>query len=95
VRLTNADTTLLSATAQLQVLLQAPAPRIVSISRNNPAVTVTFTTAVGAVYRLEFKDSLFNPDWTFIGTQTGTGAPASILDPVSAGPTRFYRVRVD
>lgn len=57
---------------------------------------ITFPTATGVTYRVEFSDTLAAP-WTALGSDvTGTGAAATVSDPnaVKLHPRRFYRVRI-
>ncbi len=58
---------------------------------------ITFPTATGVTYRVEFSDTLAPAPWTALGSDlTGTGATATVTDPnaVKLHPRRFYRVRI-
>lgn len=58
---------------------------------------ISFPTATGVSYRVEFNDSLTAASWTALGGDlAGTGSPATVTDPnaVTLHPTRFYRVRI-
>jgi YD repeat-containing protein len=57
-------------------------------------VTVQWQSVAGKTYRLQFKNSLTDPDWTDLaGTVTATGPTAAGMDVPSTGrPARVYRV---
>jgi uncharacterized repeat protein (TIGR01451 family) len=93
--ISNADTNAVSAAAQLQVVEQAPAPTIVSITQAGSAVTISFTTALGASYTLEYKNSFSDSVWTTVSSAAGTGETMSAIDSAATASTRFYRVRVN
>lgn len=95
VLLSNADANLASATATVQVTDQLPSPNIISISRGGTNATVTFSTAVGLNYTLEYRDDFNVPGWTALGSVPGTGNVESLIDPVATNPQRFYRIRAD
>ena len=93
--ISNADTTVTSATATLQVFDQLEGPTIVSITRTGLSATVTFSTLAGPGYRLEYKNTFSDPAWTLVNSTTGTGSNVNIVDPDASVPTRFYRVRIE
>ena len=93
--ISNADTTVTSATATLQVFDQLEGPTIVSVTRTGLSATVTFSTLAGPGYRLEYKNTFSDPAWTLVSSTTGTGNNVSIVDPDASVPTRFYRVRIE
>jgi hypothetical protein len=92
--ISNADTNIASAVAELRVV-EVPDPNIVSITQNGANVTIFFTTIAGPIYTLEYKNSLSDPEWTSAGSAPGTGNTVSITDPAAAVATRFYRVRAN
>jgi uncharacterized repeat protein (TIGR01451 family) len=94
VTISNADTSVISAEAELRVV-NVPDPTIASITQNGAAVTVSFTTIAGPTYVLEYKDSLSDAQWTAAGSAPGTGNSVSITDPTATVATRFYRVRAE
>jgi uncharacterized repeat protein (TIGR01451 family) len=92
--ISNADTNIASAVAELRVI-EVPDPTIVFIVQNGANVTISFTTIAGPTYTLEFKNSLSDAGWTTAGSAPGTGNPVSITDPAATVATRFYRVRAN
>jgi len=92
--ITNADTNVISAIAELRVV-EVPDPNIVSITQSGADVTISFTTIAGPTYTLEYKNSLSDANWTPAGTAPGTGNTVSITDPAATAATRFYRVRAN
>jgi uncharacterized repeat protein (TIGR01451 family) len=88
----NSDTNIISATAELRVV-NVPDPAIVSIVQNGANVTISFTTIAGPTYTLEYKNSFSDPEWTPVGSAPGTGNNVSITDSAAMAATRFYRVR--
>jgi uncharacterized repeat protein (TIGR01451 family) len=92
--ISNADTNVLSAVAELRVV-EVPDPSIVSITQNGANVTVSFTTIAGPTYVLEFKDSFSEAAWTAAGSAPGTGGTVAITDTTATVATRFYRVRAN
>ena len=57
------------------------------------AASFAIESEVNRVYRLEFKDSLEDPDWKALPLVAGTGKPITLLDPAPSTACRFYRVR--
>jgi hypothetical protein len=92
--ISNADTNVISAVAELRVV-NVPDPNIVSIAQNGANVTISFTTIVGPTYTLEYKNSFSDAQWTTAGSAPGTGSTVSITDPTATATTRFYRVRAN
>jgi uncharacterized repeat protein (TIGR01451 family) len=63
-------------------------------TRTNQALLLSFPTAAGSTYLLEYSPALPSPNWTLLRTVAGTGGPASVLD-TNVGPAeRYYRLRV-
>ena len=54
---------------------------------------VSLPTQSGRVYRLEYKHSLADADWTALPLVAGTGHERTLTDPTATGAQRFYRVR--
>jgi uncharacterized repeat protein (TIGR01451 family) len=92
--ISNADTNVVSAVAELRVV-NVPDPNIVSIAQNGANVTISFTTITGPTYTLEYKNSFSDAQWTPAGSAPGTGSTVSITDPTATATTRFYRVRAN
>jgi hypothetical protein len=56
---------------------------------------ISFMTAVGRVYTVEFKNSLLETNWTALPSFSGDGTLKTIIDTNSASLScRFYRTRV-
>jgi alpha-D-xyloside xylohydrolase len=59
--------------------------------------TITFPSALGKTYQVEYSDDLSSGSWTALlaNPLAGTGAPLQATDPASGSKTkRFYRVAV-
>jgi uncharacterized repeat protein (TIGR01451 family) len=71
-----------------------PPVQITEVSANLTNVAVSFLSATGFSYALEYKNSLEDAVWTPLpGTQSGTGAVLVLQDTNgTVFPTRFYRV---
>lgn len=91
----NGDTNLTSTTITVTVTNQLPRPQVISILQNGSTATVTFSTAIGLNYTLEFKSLLTDSSWTALSSTAGTGNAASLSDTNATRPTRFYRVRAE
>jgi len=64
-----------------------------AMTRVNGANRITFPTANGGTYTVQYKNNLSDPAWINLESVPGTGAPITIQDiPVPGQPTRFYRV---
>ncbi len=70
-------------------------PRITQLLRANSRVQLSFTTAPGVRYAIEYKNSIQEPTWTLFDFKTGTGDIVTVEDASAILPNRFYRVRVD
>ncbi len=55
--------------------------------------SVSVPTQSGRVYRLEYKTSLANADWTALPLVAGNGGVRTLTDATATGAQRFYRVR--
>ncbi len=63
----------------------------------NKDFQISFSTANGVTYRVEFSDSLDAGSWAQLGSDvTGNGATATTTDAaaITLHPRRFYRVRI-
>jgi uncharacterized repeat protein (TIGR01451 family) len=68
------------------------APRIVEIRRTGASVSLTWTAIAGSRYRVQFKDTLAQPDWSDLpGEVLATGQTASKTD-APGSQQRFYRI---
>lgn len=88
----NSNGTVTSQTALVRVYQPA---RIARITRVGNAVHLAFDSAVGQTYTIEYRDALASGTWQELETITGTGAEVTIIDPSAAGPSRFYRLRIN
>lgn len=73
-------------------------PPVVQASLSHPTMTadgfsVSVPTQSGHVYRLEYKNSLAETNWTALPLAAGTGRGQALADPTADGTERFYRVR--
>ena len=67
--------------------------QIVSVGLSNDVVTVTWTSIVGKDYRLQYKDSWADTDWTDVAPDvSASGTTAIGTNAVEAVPQRIYRV---
>src|SRR6185436_19609701 len=71
-----------------------PPPVISSASLVGQSFTLSVSTAAGANYALEYKNSLADPVWTIAQTRPGTGVTITLTDGMAMNPARFYRVHV-
>ncbi len=55
--------------------------------------TLRVPTRNGRVYRLEYKNSLTDTNWSVLPLHAGSGSAIELTDPDTFAPQRFYRVR--
>jgi hypothetical protein len=68
-------------------------PPVSNVEVTNGVLTITWRSIQNVTYRVQFKSSLADTDWTdLLGDVTANGSTASKNDNVAAG-TRFYRVK--
>ncbi|MHC1768830.1 MAG: hypothetical protein AB9869_31875 [Verrucomicrobiia bacterium] len=89
-----------SATVQyMKIAEAAPSPipetTIVSQARAADSFEVTFATAAGFRYIVEYTDSLGAIAWTGLPAVNGIGSNMSVSHPGPLTTARFYRVRVE
>ena len=94
--LTNVVTIAAGQTFSLALVNNGSASPI--LTANNPAYnsgtfSVSVATTAGKSYRLEFKDSLTDTNWTPLSSTPGDGTLKTLTDPSATVPRRFYRVR--
>lgn len=74
-------------------------PVALDIQRNNATqLDISFQTATGRTYAIEFNDDLLNGTWTTVPGSERPGSGDKVTVPVSIEPdtpTRFYRLRRD
>ena len=78
--------------------LMGDGPPVVRALLGNPTkdtngLSVSLPTQSGRVYRMEFKSSLSESNWTALPLVAGNGAIAVLTDPTAINSQRFYRVR--
>jgi hypothetical protein len=67
--------------------------RITSIQSSGATITLRWTSLSGKVYRVEYKNSLSDPNWTNLsGDVTATSSLTTWSDTTASTPGRFYRV---
>jgi subtilase family serine protease len=74
-----------------------PAPSFQSASKTANGLQLSWATAVGLVYQVQYKTNLMQPDWIDLGNSfQATTYSSSVLDPAAVGssPQRFYRLMV-
>ncbi len=69
-------------------------PRFVGISRAGDQVTLTWQTAPGKRYRLEYKNHLAETNWTLGNDYSASGDTLSVIDVTTGVSQRFYRLLV-
>ena len=71
----------------------SPPPILTDISRTGPLVTLRWTAVPEREYRLQFKTSLDEAEWSDLpGDVMAEGLSATRTDAVLSGQQRFYRV---
>lgn len=84
----------LSATNSFTVVV-APPPVIRAISVGTGAVTITWSSAAGNNYRLQYKNTLADTNWNDLAPDiTAGGSTTTATNVVSGSAQRFYRVRL-
>lgn len=82
-----------SSVANLRVLA---APTVTGITLSGRTASLSFVSASGLNYTIEYKDAFEDPDWTVIPpTVTGTGSLLILQDTNSPPVNRFYRLRCE
>ena len=70
-----------------------PATLIFAPTRVGNNFNLSFETAPGRTYLVEYTDSLLLPNWQSLPSVTGNGAVQSVNDFAPGVPYRFYRLR--
>ena len=89
----------IAAGAAHSLALVGNTPPVTQAAMVNPSFgtngfSVFLPTRNGRVYRLEYKNSLSDPNWTALPLQAGAGGLQQFTDPgTAAGNGRFYRIR--
>jgi hypothetical protein len=90
----NAFGSVASPAASLRVLV---APQLISLTRNQNVVSLTFSTVNNLLYSVYYLDDISTNNWTLLpkaANLPGTGAPITIQDARANGAQRFYRLVV-
>jgi len=68
--------------------------QITSVAVSNELVTVTWSAIAGKIYRLQYKSSWAEAEWTDVLSDViATGPMASESPAIGSAPQRFYRVK--
>jgi hypothetical protein len=76
---------------------QVPPPPILidSITVTDGVATITWSTAIGYTYRLQYKDNVADAAWMDLPADVpGAGPSATLTNVVTGSTQRFYRVRL-
>jgi hypothetical protein len=86
----------LSATNSFGVVVMAVASfRAVSVAVSNNVATITWESAPGQTYRLQYKDNLADMSWQDVQPDIlASGTTASATNALGSGPLRVYRVEI-
>jgi hypothetical protein len=95
-RLTNVIA--IAACASQNLALVGDGPPILGAVMSEPVAStngfsVSVPTQSGRVYRLEYKTSLADAEWTALPLVAGNGKDLVLIDPSAIDSQRFYRVR--
>lgn len=66
-----------------------------TIGRAGDEVALSFPTATGFAYHVEYKTALHDAPWTPLTTRAGNGGTQTVTDSSAGGSGRFYRLRVE
>jgi len=89
----NAAGSITSDMAALEVLVPPALVDVMLVGGTN--ISFSFASVTGPTYVVEFKNSLNDAGWTTLRTESGNGSSFNIIDNVTPGPSRFYRIRVE
>jgi hypothetical protein len=82
-------------TAKALTITSVPAPVITLIRLRNGVVTITWSSAAGGIYRVQYIDSLNGAGWNdLLPDVTATGLTTSQTNVVSGASQRFYRIEL-
>ncbi len=85
----------MSATQSFEIVVKAvvTAPSNLKIQRPGAnGVQITWTSAVGVVYRLQYKEKLGDSHWTDVAETTATDTQTTLSDTRALGGQCYYRV---
>jgi hypothetical protein len=63
------------------------------IEKTEGSIHINFSGSATALYQLEFKNDLSEPDWHFLKNIDSGTSVASDIDVVFTSAQRFYRIR--
>lgn len=66
-----------------------------TLTRTGGDVRLSFPSATGFTYHVEYKTALNTPTWTPLTTRAGNGNAQTVIDSNPGGQTRYYRLRVE
>jgi hypothetical protein len=84
-----------SQTVQYMWISAVPQTRIISERKTANAFELTFLTAAGFRYTVEFTESLKSSSWSSLPVVVGTGSEVTVLHQEPRPAASFYRVRVE
>jgi hypothetical protein len=70
-------------------------PKLINPTAEGNEFRLAASTLIGKTYRLEYKNSLSESNWTPLSAIDGDGRLKTLLDQTATVPQRFYRVRVE
>lgn len=92
VRATDNGTPPLSGTAQFVVRV-VPRPQVSSIATEGSGYAITFVAVPGKTYRLDYKNSLDDPEWKPVDAPVAAvSGTLTVNDNLGGSPQRFYRI---
>jgi hypothetical protein len=71
-----------------------PTNAIAYFVRCGNQTSLSFMTALGLSYSVEYKNDLSTGSWINLRTVAGTGQGVSIIDPNANTSQRFYRIAI-
>ena len=93
VRVTDSGLPPLSATRAFTVFVMLPPKLSAMTGPVNGQVSITWETAAGKSYRVQFKNDLGESEWQPLGDpRVAAGTSLTITDSLGASPQRFYRI---
>jgi hypothetical protein len=70
------------------------APTILTPTISNGGINLSFETELGFTYVLESNNTPAGGEWNAVNSVDGTGGIVTLVDSLSNGQARFYRVSV-
>ncbi|PWU19208.1 MAG: hypothetical protein C5B50_07095 [Verrucomicrobia bacterium] len=88
---TNSGGAVTSKVAQLSL---AVSPQLVGASLQANTFSLQFTSELGPIYALEFKQAFSDPAWLELARTNGTGSIINLSDSSATNDARFYRLEL-